>query len=811
MKKLLLVLLLPLFAGAQIIEFADPNFKAYLLSANEENWIAEDINFNYVSIDTNSDGEIQESEAEVIQGLWIFDDLTISSIEGIKEFNNLKSFAANESSILTFDLSGMANLATFYVTTSSNLQQVNLSGCSALESLDIENIGAGDFNLEGCALLNDVMLHGFINTYINLAPATSLYSLQFNDADFGSEGHIDLSGLQGFGIGGWENITGTPYFDFSDVTIFGLDLVDVANLENTTFFFSNTSMEFFQVTNSPLPIANFDELSCSFHFTLVNNDITAIPYPKSCGEYLRIWNNPITSLIIPENILGFIEILDCPLQTIYIKNGVQNEFYSDSEDLVYVCADDFEIENLIQVNPDLESININSYCSFTPGGDYNTISGTVRFDLNGDGCDDSDMAASQLAITIDDGADGGSTFTNTDGNYQLYTNEGTFTLVPVIENTAFTVVPATVEFADNLNNTAVRDFCIVPNGMQPDLEVVILPPSYVSQASDPNYQILLRNKGNQSLSGTLQFNAYNITTFGEGTPPDTQNGSILTWNFSGLDPFETQTFVVAPYIPIFYAVGENFDLSASCTISGDVNPADNSFFITDYVDVAFDLRLAEYGTATVDCLQGTTESPTRIGDYLHYMVRFENTGTGAVGNAVAKLIIDETKFDVSTFQMLTASHASVTRITGNVVEIIFEDINLPTDDENNDGYAAFKIKTKSSLVEGDSVAMLANVYFDYNFPIQTEEFVTTFTSLGVEQHVNVKLGVYPNPARDVLNLSTASLIESFEIYDTAGRLVTAGKLSGETQTLDVSEFAVGIYLVKAKTASGFFSAKWVKE
>src|SRR5690606_30183427 len=106
---------------------------------------------------------------------------------------------------------------------------------------------AGDFNLEGCSLLNDVMLHGFINTSVNLAPATSLYNLQFNDADFGSEGQVDLSGLQGFGIGGWENITGTPYFDFSNVTISGLDLVDLPNLANTTFLFHNTSVELFRV------------------------------------------------------------------------------------------------------------------------------------------------------------------------------------------------------------------------------------------------------------------------------------------------------------------------------------------------------------------------------------------------------------------------------------------------------------------------------------------------------------------------------------------------------------------------------------
>ncbi len=55
----------------------------------------------------------------------------------------------------------------------------------------------------------------------------------------------------------------------------------------------------------------------------------------------------------------------------------------------------------------------------------------------------------------------------------------------------------------------------------------------------------------------------------------------------------------------------------------------------------------------------------------------------------------------------------------NKVEFIFENINLPFDDANNDGFVAFKIKTKSSLVLGDTFSNSANIYFDYNFPIVT--------------------------------------------------------------------------------------------
>jgi hypothetical protein len=100
------------------------------------------------------------------------------------------------------------------------------------------------------------------------------------------------------------------------------------------------------------------------------------------------------------------------------------------------------------------------------------------------------------------------------------------------------------------------------------------------------------------------------------------------------------------------------------------------------------------------------------------MIRFENKGTAEAQNVVVKDMIDTSKFDVSSLVVTQGSHPFVTRITEtNKVEFIFENINLPFDDATNDGYVAFKIKTKPSLVVGDSFSNTASIYFDYNFPI----------------------------------------------------------------------------------------------
>ncbi len=74
MKNFYFLLLVSVFANAQIINFPNAAFKNRLLSASATNSIAsDDVNdsmlpqdYTFNKIDTNNDGEIQISEAAVI-------------------------------------------------------------------------------------------------------------------------------------------------------------------------------------------------------------------------------------------------------------------------------------------------------------------------------------------------------------------------------------------------------------------------------------------------------------------------------------------------------------------------------------------------------------------------------------------------------------------------------------------------------------------------------------------------------------------------------------------------------------------------
>ncbi len=80
-----------------------------------------------------------------------------------------------------------------------------------------------------------------------------------------------------------------------------------------------------------------------------------------------------------------------------------------------------------------------------------------------------------------------------------------------------------------------------------------------------------------------------------------------------------------------------------------------------------------------------------------------NIGSANAVNIVVKIVIDATKYDLMSLIPLNANHHFYKRIrNGNEVEFIFENIQLPFEDANNDGNILFKIKTLPTLTIGET-------------------------------------------------------------------------------------------------------------
>ncbi|WP_313805578.1 T9SS type A sorting domain-containing protein [Flavobacterium sp.] len=540
----------------------------------------------------------------------------------------------------------------------------------------------------------------------------------------------------------------------------------------------------------------------------------------------------LQSLNCEYNQLSSLDVSDCvnlntlscsdndSIEFLNIKNGSILTFFSVfAPDIQYICADDEEvvqIQNLIN-SQGATNCNVNSYCNFIPGGNFHTIHGITKYDVDNDGCDVSDLAYSNLRFDITNGIESGHQISNSLGNCFFHVEQGVYTVTPVVESTAyFTVSPSSivVDFPTQ-SSPFTQNFCVTTNGTHPDLEVVLVSTEPARPGFDTDYKLIFKNKGTHTQSGTLNLNFDDtvldlVSTLPIATNQTTNN---LSWDFVNLQPFETREIALtlnvnSPMETPAVNGGDILNFTATITSAAvEETPEDNTFILDQTV-------VNSYDPNDKTCLEGDIIAPSEVGKYVHYVIRFENTGTYPAENIVVKDMIDTAKFDVNSIVPIKGSHDFYTRINGNKVEFIFENINLPFDDANNDGYVAFKIKTKPTLVVGNTFSNSASIYFDYNFPIITNTATTTVQTLGTQDFdFNTYFALYPNPVSNALHIETKQSIEvsSISIYNQLGQLVVVVPTAQNVKTVDVSNLSSGSYFVKINSDKGTSNSKFIKQ
>ena len=281
----------------------------------------------------------------------------------------------------------------------------------------------------------------------------------------------------------------------------------------------------------------------------------------------------------------------------------------------------------------------------------------------------------------------------------------------------------------------------------------------------------------------------------------------LTWDYANLLPFESRSILVTMHVnspvdanPV--NIGDVLTLTAIVLPqAGDENVSDNTFQYNQSVVGSFDPN-------DVTCIEGNLVSPIEIGDYLHYIINFENTGTADAENIVVKDVIDTTQFDVNSLQILNSSSPITAKITGNVAEFIFPNINLHSGGHGN---ILIKVKSKYTLVQGDTVSKQANIYFDYNAPVETNLENTTFQTLSNSNHdLDASITVYPNPTKGNVNINCNNTIESVQLYDAQGRLLETDLINQTNTVIDISSKSNGVYFLKVLSDKGILVQKIVK-
>ena len=219
--------------------------------------------------------------------------------------------------------------------------------------------------------------------------------------------------------------------------------------------------------------------------------------------------------------------------------------------------------------------------------------------------------------------------------------------------------------------------------------------------------------------------------------------------------------------------------------------------------------VGSYDPNDITCIEGDVVAPSYIGEYMHYVINFENTGTAAAENVVVKIEVNPNDFDINSLRILESSHNATISITNNILEIIFQTIMLDTGGHGN---VLLKVKSKENLVTNDIVTKSAKIYFDYNFPILTNDANTTFQVLSNSIPTkDVAISLYPNPTSSMVNIKAENTIKSTELYDVQGRLIQINKEDSNEVVLDISTYNSGIYFIKVTTDFGSQIKKLVKD
>lgn len=279
---------------AQIITIPDANFKSKLLQANATNGIAYDVNYNPITVDLNSDGEIQLSEALNVHSLEIMNS-SIADLTGISSFVNLKWLNCPNNSLTTLDLGSSIVLMGLQASHNS-LTAISANFVAAVEGIDLSYNNLTSFAFSGSEVYDTFNLSH--NQITNLQLEDCM--LEFINVSYNQLSQIQFSG--DVWLSRWSNFTHNQFtlmdlsgakFDYDAHVQLGYNLEDKV---------------LFNETNKP---GNIDYSSDATLFDLGNFHATTSCDPEDTGN-VSIFNSP-------------------NLQNIIFKNGIVHGYYTCNE------------------------------------------------------------------------------------------------------------------------------------------------------------------------------------------------------------------------------------------------------------------------------------------------------------------------------------------------------------------------------------------------------------------------------------------------------------------------------------------------
>lgn len=424
----------------------------------------------------------------------------------------------------------------------------------------------------------------------------------------------------------------------------------------------------------------------------------------------------------------------------------------------------------------------------------NTVTGIVRFDADNNGCTEDDAPMPNFQIGMTTGNSMQYAFTDANGQYVFENVQPGISIVwPSGTTAGMTPFPT----AQTLNvgesdETHTVDFCI-QGPAEFDGRIYLYALSVARPGFPAHYSLLIQNQGSAVINGsaTLTFDD-NRLNYTSSSPAASQTGNTLTFTIDDIQPFQSLSIPITFQVetPPTATAGNLIFFGANLSLmQDDTNLLNNYYGLSQVLVDSYDPNDKAVHELAFD-IDNTQ-------DYLHYVVRFQNTGTADAINVRIEDQLDE-NLNWSTFRPVASSHPNSVSIDGNgKVTFNFPNINLPAEQDDepaSHGYVFYEVKLKPGLTVNDDIYNTAEIYFDFNEAIVTNTVVTDLMALGTPHFNNDKFALYPNPASSSFSIVSDVPVE-FSITDAQGKTIVKGVASGY-EPVDVSQLQSGLYFVR---------------
>jgi uncharacterized repeat protein (TIGR01451 family) len=359
-------------------------------------------------------------------------------------------------------------------------------------------------------------------------------------------------------------------------------------------------------------------------------------------------------------------------------------------------------------------------------GSTSTLKGTVYYDDNGNNVKDAaEPWAYNAMVDIIKTSYNRSIATMHNGGFSMQVDTGAYSIsatAPYYTAAAQTKSFTTYGLSDSLS------FGLKPVAGNQDLVVNLIPMGPARPGFGLSYKILYRNAGTITINNAVvTFEKDSRLTVNSATPTATGGtGAGLNWNLGSLAPRDSGSIVVNMKVATPPTTNNGDFLRSTATITpatGDVTPLSNTSLLNQVVVGSYDPNDKQEASGGI-----ITQARAASGEYLNYLIRFQNTGTDTAFNVSVRDTLDA-KLDWNTLEMVASSHPYVFTITDdNKLLWKFNNILLVDSNRNepaSHGFIAYKIKAKNTAAVGDQIKNEASIYFDYNLPVVTNEYITT--------------------------------------------------------------------------------------